>query len=169
MPNEALDPLLNARDRLFRVLFFKISFLYARTLSPSVRTLIEFGILTKAIVLFSILVYIHANFTSLPMKCLDDVQKTWPRDGILRVQISQNSSVHLIDGDTVYTDVHEGYVPENETQLDNKILYENMSSNLTNQSKLDLFHSIPEDKPSLNFKPKRETLLHSYDSIFDGE
>jgi hypothetical protein len=49
MPNEALDPLLNARDRLFRVLFFKISLLYARTLSPSVRTLIEFGILTKVI------------------------------------------------------------------------------------------------------------------------
>ena len=47
MPNEALNPLLNARDRLFRVLFFKISLLYARTLSPSVRTLIEFAILTK--------------------------------------------------------------------------------------------------------------------------
>ena len=102
------------------------------------------------------------------MKCLDDVQKTWPRDGILRVQISQNSSVHLINGDTVYNDVHEGYVMKNETQLDDKILYENMSSNLTNQSKLDLFHSIPGDKPSINFKPKRET-LHSYDSIFDGE
>ena len=49
MPNEALNPLLNARDRLFRVLFFKISLLYARTLSPSVRTLIEFGILTKVV------------------------------------------------------------------------------------------------------------------------
>ena len=47
MPNDALDPLLTARDRLFRVLFCKISLLYARTLSPSVRTLVEFGILTK--------------------------------------------------------------------------------------------------------------------------
>jgi hypothetical protein len=103
------------------------------------------------------------------MKCLDDIQKTWPRDGILRVQISQNSSIHVINGDTIYDDEHEGYVVENETLLNDNLLNENMSSNLTNQSKLDMLDSIPEDKPSLNFKPKRETLLHVHDSIFDGK
>lgn len=49
MPNEALNPILHARDRLFRVLFFKISLLYARTLSPSARTFMEFVVLTKVI------------------------------------------------------------------------------------------------------------------------
>ena len=104
------------------------------------------------------------------MKCLDSVQKTWPRDGILRVQISQNSTVHVTNGNTVYNDdIYEGDTLKNEIQSDDKPLYENMSSNFTNQSNLSLFHSIPEDKPSLNFKPKRETLLHSYDSILDGK
>jgi hypothetical protein len=58
---------------------------------------------------------------------------------------------------------------KNDTQSDDTPLYENMSSNFTNQSNLDIFHSIPEDKPSLHFKQMRETLLHSYDSILDGK
>ncbi|XP_028403875.1 membralin-like [Dendronephthya gigantea] len=169
MPNEALNPLLNARDRLFRVLFFKISLLYARTLSPSVRTLIEFGILTKAIVLFSILVYIHANFTSLPMRCLDNVQKTWPRNGILRVRMSQNSSIYVTNGNTAHNgiNINESNVSINETDSTALPLDQDMSTDFTNQSNLDLFYSIPEDKPSLSFKPMRETLLHSYDTILD--
>ena len=103
------------------------------------------------------------------MKCLDNVQKTWPRDGILRIQISQNSTVFVTNGNTGYNDVHEGDMLKNDTQSDDTPLYENMSSNFTNQSNLDIFHSIPEDKPSLHFKQMRETLLHSYDSILDGK
>lgn len=165
MPNEALNPLLNARDRLFRVLFFKLSLLYARTLSSSVRTLIEFGILTKALLLFSVLVYIHANFTSLPMKCLDNVQKTWPRDGILRVQISQNSTVVMASGNSpIYHNVQNS---SNENSSD-VVQHENISSSLTNHSDANFSESVSGDKPSLNVKPVRDTLLHSYGDELDG-
>ena len=102
------------------------------------------------------------------MKCLENVQKTWPRDGILRVQISQNSAVYVTNGNTVHSDVKEGDILKNETLSDDMTLYENMSSNFLNQSNLDLFHTIPEDKPAMNFKPMRETLLHSYDSTIGG-
>ena len=122
----------------------------------------------QAIVLFSILVYIHANFTSLPMKCLENVQKTWPRDGILRVQIAQNSTIRVTNGNTVYNDVEEGDILNDETPSEDMTLYENMSSNILNQSNLDLLYSIPEDKPAMNFKPMRETLPNSYDSAIDG-
>ena len=122
--------------------------------------------------LFSILVYIHANFTSLPISCLDNVQKTWPRNGILRVQISQNSSIYVTNGNTAHNGINtsKSDVSINETEstalpLDKDI----MSTDFTNKSNLDLFYSIPEDKPSLNFKPMRETLLHSYDTILDGK
>ena len=100
------------------------------------------------------------------MKCLDGVQKTWPRDGILRVQISHNSTVRMTNQKTAHNDM-EGDILINETLSDDITLHKNMSTTATNQSNLDLFHSIPEDKPSLSFKPTRETLLH--DSSLDGE
>ena len=37
---------------------------------------------------------------ALPMKCLDNIQKTWPRDGILRVLISQNSTILMSSGNS---------------------------------------------------------------------
>ena len=33
------------------------------------------------------LVYIHLAFARHPVKCLEEVKDTWPRDGILRVEI----------------------------------------------------------------------------------
>ena len=41
---------------------------------------------------FLILVYIHTVFARTPMDCLRHVEKTWPRDGILRVEIIKNVS-----------------------------------------------------------------------------
>ena len=102
------------------------------------------------------------------MKCLENVQKTWPRDGILRVQIAQNSTIRVTNGNTVYNDVEEDDILNDETPSEDMTLYENMSSNILNQSNLDLLYSIPEDKPAMNFKPMRETLPNSYDSAIDG-
>lgn len=47
MPVEGTNPLINARDRLFRALFFKMALMYARSFPPPVRLLLEMGVLMK--------------------------------------------------------------------------------------------------------------------------
>ena len=37
------------------------------------------------------LVYIHVKFTRNPVHCLEGVKDTWPRDGILRVEIMRDA------------------------------------------------------------------------------
>ncbi|KAL1462509.1 hypothetical protein WDU94_014338 [Cyamophila willieti] len=66
----ARNPLMNARDRLFHALFFKASLSYARTFSKPVRRFIEFSLLLWS-----------------PSNCLSHIKDSWPRDGILRVEI----------------------------------------------------------------------------------
>ena len=36
--------------------------------------------------------YIHIAFAQTPINCLQNIQSTWPRDGILRVEIVKNAS-----------------------------------------------------------------------------
>ncbi len=40
--------------------------------------------------MFTTLSYIHFTFSKSPMDCLDSVMDSWPRDGILQVQIMKN-------------------------------------------------------------------------------
>lgn len=42
--------------------------------------------------MLAILAYIHIVFARTPINCLSGIQKTWPRHGILRVEIVQNAS-----------------------------------------------------------------------------
>eukprot|EP00095_Tigriopus_kingsejongensis_P000505 maker-scaffold367_size194084-snap-gene-0.45 protein:Tk00505 transcript:maker-scaffold367_size194084-snap-gene-0.45-mRNA-1 annotation:"low quality protein: membralin" len=88
-PGPALmgDPLINVRDRLFHSLFHRFTLAYARGCPKPIRRIIETIVLLKAIVCFLALVYIHVSFSRTPTKCLDDLKDTWPRDGILRVEI----------------------------------------------------------------------------------
>ncbi|KAK9497723.1 hypothetical protein O3M35_004391 [Rhynocoris fuscipes] len=81
------NPLTNVRDRLFYALFIKAALSYARTFPKSVRRYIEFIVLLKALCSFAILIYIHLIFSRAPATCLDNVRSSWPRDGILRVEI----------------------------------------------------------------------------------
>ena len=37
------------------------------------------------------LVYIHWQFAAHPLNCLDHVKDSWPRDGVLRVEIIPNA------------------------------------------------------------------------------
>ena len=39
-----------------------------------------------------VLIYIHIVFARSPINCLDGVQQSWPRSGILRVEIVKNAS-----------------------------------------------------------------------------
>ncbi|XP_075216350.1 membralin isoform X3 [Lycorma delicatula] len=85
--NNNANPLINVRDRLFHALFFKAALTYARTFPRPVRRFIEFAFLLKAMAAFFVLVYIHIVFSRSPTTCLEHVRDTWPRDGILRVEI----------------------------------------------------------------------------------
>lgn len=55
------------------------------------RRLLEFILLIKALGAFCVLVYIHIVFSRTPTTCLEHVKDTWPRDGILRVEIVRNA------------------------------------------------------------------------------
>lgn len=90
--NNNANPLINVRDRLFHALFFKAALAYARTFPRPVRRFIEFAFLLKAMAAFFVLVYIHIVFSRSPTTCLEHVRDTWPRDGILRVEIVRTSA-----------------------------------------------------------------------------
>ena len=47
--------------------------------------------LFQALLCFAMLVYIHLAFARHPVKCLEEVKDTWPRDGILRVEIMKEA------------------------------------------------------------------------------
>ncbi|XP_065200659.1 membralin [Planococcus citri] len=83
-------PLLGVRDRLFHAIFFKASVTYARSVPSSVRRVIEFLILLKAVTAFFMLIYVHTTFIHKPTECLSHLKNTWPKDGILRVEILRN-------------------------------------------------------------------------------
>ena len=55
-------------------------------------------ILLKAIICFVGLVYIHIAYARHPVQCLESVKDSWPRDGILRVEIMKNPpEVYSVD------------------------------------------------------------------------
>ena len=84
------DPLMNVRDRLFHTLFFRLSLAYARGCPRPIRRVIEMMILLKAIICVLSLMYIHIAYARRPVQCLEEIKGTWPRDGILRVEIMSN-------------------------------------------------------------------------------
>lgn len=51
------------------------------------RRFFELFFLLSALGSFFTLVYVHMVFTQTPARCLDRVRDTWPRDGVLRVEI----------------------------------------------------------------------------------
>lgn len=83
----ARDPLINVRDRLFHTLFFRLSLAYARSCPRQLRRMLECFLLLKAIMCMLLLVYIHLVYTRQPVQCLEHVASSWPRDGVLRVEI----------------------------------------------------------------------------------
>ena len=81
---------IDVRDRLFHVLFYRLSIMYARSFPKSYRRIFEFFSLLTALISLAILSYLHIVFNRHPMNCLSEIQSTWPRDGILRVEIVNN-------------------------------------------------------------------------------
>lgn len=108
--NNNQNPLFNVRDRLFHALFFKVALAYAKIFPRSMRRFFEFVVLLKAITAFFVLAYIHIAFSRSPTTCLDHVKYTWPRDGILRVEILKNPSQDY--------NVEQSYEKENRLKQD---------------------------------------------------
>ena len=103
-PAPPLPPLLqqpqqtivHVRDRLFHALFYRVALMYARKFPKTLRRLVEFFVLLLALGSFGLLSYLHIVFNRNPINCLGPVQTTWPRDGILRVEIVHNASTFFI-------------------------------------------------------------------------
>lgn len=146
------NPLLNVRDRLFHALFYRIALTYARAFPKPVRRVLECAILLKALIVMGILAYIHLVFARTPINCLQEVQKEWPRHGILRVEIVRNASenysilnsyekeysdfnIHFLENLLTDNDLEESVFAEMENETDTH-----------NKSIVDTEHQASEDK-----------------------
>ncbi|CAL1297359.1 unnamed protein product [Larinioides sclopetarius] len=85
--NEAFNPYVFVRNRLYHFLFHRFALLYARLFSRFHRQLIEFFILLTAFFSFILLVYVHVVFVQTPITCLEDYRDVWKRGDILRVEV----------------------------------------------------------------------------------
>ena len=106
------------RDRMFHAIFHRMAIAYARTFPKPVRRILEWLFLLKvhfkvqalpnwanlyihiytlfyfqALAVFLMLLYIHVIFSRTPITCLDHIKDTWPREGILRIDIMRGSRV----------------------------------------------------------------------------
>ncbi|XP_015774322.1 PREDICTED: membralin-like [Acropora digitifera] len=161
MPVEATNPLINARDRLFRALFFKMALMYARTFPPPVRLLLEMGVLMKALTCFVILAYIHNAFSRTPIDCLDHIKDKWPRDGVLRVVISRDSGMsRLAENDTIRTNVSNSSISE-AFNINTSNFEDVVKSQSENSSSVDLHGLSSENKPQQNQLPVTESVIPS--------
>ncbi|KAJ6636411.1 Membralin [Pseudolycoriella hygida] len=101
-----VDPLISVRDRLFHTLFIKTALAYAQAFPKPARRIIELCFLLTALGAFFILIYIHITFSQTPATCLEHVKESWPRDGILRVEILRQ----LPNEKLVEVDVNESHL-----------------------------------------------------------
>ena len=69
------------------MLLVRVALLYFLTVPNFIRKFFEYGILAAAILSFILLIHLHILFIRSPLTCLDQVKTSWPRHGILRVQI----------------------------------------------------------------------------------
>ncbi|ODM98515.1 Membralin [Orchesella cincta] len=90
MPQQTQN-LFYMRDRLFLALFFRVTLIYARAFPKTLRRILEFFLLMQSIVLLFLLCYIHIVYTRTPITCLNQYKDSWPRDGILRVEITSDA------------------------------------------------------------------------------
>lgn len=74
---------------------------YFLAIPPLFRKCFEYSVLAAAISAFALLIHLHVTLIRSPLTCLDHVADSWPRDGILRVQISMSKDhlpFDLLDG-----------------------------------------------------------------------
>ncbi|XP_027204847.2 uncharacterized protein LOC113798492 isoform X2 [Dermatophagoides pteronyssinus] len=84
--------LLRTRQRVYSMLLIRIALLYSVSIPKLFRNIFEYSILLMAFVSFALLIHMHVMFIRSPLTCLDHVKQTWPKHGILRVQIGDQES-----------------------------------------------------------------------------
>jgi len=100
--NNNTDPLLNVRDRLFHTLFYRLTLTYARASPKPLRRAIEAVVLVQAALCFLTLVYVHVTYSRYPVQCLESQRETWPREGILRVEVLAGGAPEGYDVEASY-------------------------------------------------------------------
>lgn len=74
------------------MLLIRIALLYSVSIPKFIRNIFEYSILLMAFISFALLIHMHVMFIRSPLTCLDHVKQTWPKHGILRVQIGDQES-----------------------------------------------------------------------------
>uniref|UniRef100_A0A914C2P6 Membralin n=1 Tax=Acrobeloides nanus TaxID=290746 RepID=A0A914C2P6_9BILA len=78
------------RDRLFQAMLVKVAISYSRHFSFTMRRIIEFIVFIVALSLLATLIYVHIMFNRVPSSCLMNFKDSWPRKGVLRVEVISN-------------------------------------------------------------------------------
>uniref|UniRef100_A0A915Q755 Membralin n=1 Tax=Setaria digitata TaxID=48799 RepID=A0A915Q755_9BILA len=78
------------RDRLFHAMLVRVAISYNRHVPVLGKRFIEFSFLVTALVLLSVMVYVHHFFDETDSNCLAPFIDQWPRDGVLRVEVVRN-------------------------------------------------------------------------------
>ncbi|VDK79255.1 unnamed protein product [Litomosoides sigmodontis] len=78
------------RDRLFHAMLVRVAISYNLHVPMLAKRLIEFSSLVTAIVLLSVIVYVHHFIDETDSNCLAPFVDQWPRNGVLRVEVVKN-------------------------------------------------------------------------------
>uniref|UniRef100_A0A1I8EMF3 Membralin n=1 Tax=Wuchereria bancrofti TaxID=6293 RepID=A0A1I8EMF3_WUCBA len=78
------------RDRLFHAMLVRVAISYNRHVPVFGKRFIEFSSLVTAIVLLSVMIYVHHFFDETESNCLAPFVDQWPRNGVLRVEVVRN-------------------------------------------------------------------------------
>ncbi|XP_002125973.2 membralin-like [Ciona intestinalis] len=85
--------LYNREGVFMHYLFLNLTMRYTRYFKPVSRRLIEFFTLMNALGMLALLIYIHFALVRSTSDCLNHVSDIWPRNGILRAQVSYNETL----------------------------------------------------------------------------
>lgn len=70
------------------------------------------------------LLYIHIIFSRTPITCLDHIKATWPRDGIVRIDITRSGIGNA--SDTKDYSLHHSYAKEQRVHQREQFEYQTM-------------------------------------------
>lgn len=137
------NQLATVRDRMFHAIFHRMAVAYARTFPKPVRRLLEWLFLLKvkfwqgfkwkhyssnlnlqAIAAFLMLLYIHIIFSRTPITCLDHIKNEWPRDGIVRIDITRGSQSSTLQHQDY--SLHHSYAKEQRIHHRDQFEYQGM-------------------------------------------
>jgi len=128
--------LLEVREDIHRRGFKRLAFKYATKVPSRVRSIFEFGVLLSAFLSLLTLSYLHVVFIQRPIDCLESVEDSWFRDGILRVEIIDSSQQTVVNhvSKVARNDEYQGSKPDDsQIQLISPALVDDLAA-LTNVS-----------------------------------